>query len=349
MTKLHRYRENLLIAHLLTLLFAQIASAAKPLGIVPDPSHPGYYQPFHCLLIDHNVRGEDGAVRNNCGHNVEAYWQNGRGGWNSWTLPAGSLYSLFDGSTGIVLGCRPNEYLNRPLSLCKDSSYKGKALKDADRLTSDVGTGTAQGAAYGSTEADRLARELGVVDLKRSRGESPSLDAKELQASLSDWQQAAEERKRLAVQTSAASQEAEGRARADQRRAAVLASKTVAVGSTTEDTSSARNSECNGLLGKLGCVALATGKAAYEYKTGQLPLPRESGNVPAGDDPNCSKATAGYYQCENVTGAGMCGTYRAIAQCLAPFALDLRCPSVAAAARNAQRQAESNAAKVCEG
>jgi hypothetical protein len=117
------------------LLLVSPAWTAGTLPVVqPDPAHPGYYQPFKCLSIDREVRGHWGAVRNNCGHDVEAHWKSANGGLgNAWTIPAGSLYSLFEETESLVLGCLPNDLLNRSLQLCLGKT----PVSDADRAAAD--------------------------------------------------------------------------------------------------------------------------------------------------------------------------------------------------------------------
>src|SRR5262249_14330322 len=79
------------------LLFAlSIQPAWATPTVVPDPNHPGYYNPFHCLKYDPDS-ATHGFLRNHCGHAVEAEWTNNDGVWGSWTLPAGGYYPVFDG------------------------------------------------------------------------------------------------------------------------------------------------------------------------------------------------------------------------------------------------------------
>lgn len=147
----------LLFAFALTLT-AQAAEG--PRTIVPDPRHPGYYKAFRCLSVDRAVRGTFGAIRNSCGHAVEAYWRSASGSGSMWTIPANDLYPLFEEVSDAVLGCLPNDHLHRSLELCRDSRQpasvdRDDATKPADAATraADPGTSALGEDALGEVDA----------------------------------------------------------------------------------------------------------------------------------------------------------------------------------------------------
>ena len=175
-------------------MFFQNASANDPIPVDYDPMHPGYYKPFRCLSVDTSIRGQWGAIKSSCSFPVEAYWYSANGSGSSWTIPANGVYPLFDETEPTVLGCRPNEHLDRGLQLCRGALVSKKPDPYADRLAKELGLGPAEASsaaapvasqAGGTGEAARLAKELGV---SAGGGASDTYDAGELQNDLQAWE-----------------------------------------------------------------------------------------------------------------------------------------------------------------
>lgn len=179
---------------LLLWMFLSCDAVAQSPIITEDPKHPGYYKPFRCLSIDRSVRGHWGAIRNNCGFGVEASWQSATAGSGSMvTIPAGGLYSLFEETDPNVLGCLPNDGLNRSLQLCRGGNLKLRS--EADKLAKELGipARSSGNPTNQRSDADALARELGIAAPSSPRSQ---YTATQLENDLAAWEEREQLRKR---------------------------------------------------------------------------------------------------------------------------------------------------------
>lgn len=62
------------------------------------------YAPADCVRISTNQYNQQ-EIRNSCNFDIEAHWQDTKGGWNSWSIPAGRSY--IGGATAVRAYCAP--------------------------------------------------------------------------------------------------------------------------------------------------------------------------------------------------------------------------------------------------
>ncbi len=114
------------MAGVVMLLLAWSAAFGAPIKVY-DKNYPGYYQPFNCLRYDPDSKTH-GFLRNTCAYAVEAHSANAAGVWGAWTIAAGKYYPIFDGISGPLYACMPNDAVDKKNGLCKEWGAKPPQL-----------------------------------------------------------------------------------------------------------------------------------------------------------------------------------------------------------------------------
>ena len=367
----------------LVLLLQQV-SAGEPISVEYDPMHPGYYKPFRCLRVDTDIRGQWGGLKNGCGFDVEAYWYSAKGSASSWTIRANGVYPLFEETEPTVLGCRPNEHLDRPLQLCRGALISPKSADskaDADRLAQDLGlapaatkdtsddaarlarqlgTGIPSQTTNAGAQEDsaRLAQQLGVAPIS---GTSGSDEANTLQADLQAWEAQEQLKREQAERLARIEAERQRTAAAEYARLERIRQAEEREQRAIADAERQANADDDSGSNGWGAVLGAIGGELIRQKVGVSPTygsggrssrSSGSGGYDAGNDPCASpEVTRIYAECASITipqGSGLCNYYREVVSCSHRLeAASRACPAYAAEVRQTRADAESGVAQTC--
>jgi hypothetical protein len=82
----------------------------------PSAKASNDYPPADCVRVSTNQYNEQ-ELRNICNFDIEAHWRDTKGGWNSWSIPAGRAY--VGGSRAVrAYACVKNDYLDKNTMMC---------------------------------------------------------------------------------------------------------------------------------------------------------------------------------------------------------------------------------------